>query len=83
MNLKQMLTQIANARADALHMMESEGFVFRVAPRTENLNERERWELLAFTLYTRLGQASATAEEALAALDEAKVSDEEWQRRHS
>ena len=84
-HLKDYLTKIANARADALAMIESEGYVFRAG--NEPITDAERWEKLAFTLHTRLGVVSATAEEALAALladvPDDMVDDAEWQRRHS
>lgn len=81
--LHQILTEMAHARADALAMMEREGFRFTNVGVEPQRNEAERWEKLAFTLYTEIAEMSSAAEEALAALEPDKVSDEEWARRHS
>jgi hypothetical protein len=80
--LHQILTEMAHARADALAMIEAEGFRFTSTGEPPR-NDAERWEKLAFSLYTDIAAMSAAAEEALYALEPDKVSDEEWQRRHS
>ena len=56
---------------EALQMIRAQGFVFKTDLTKANLTESERWEKLAFSLYSRLVEASTTANNAYEVLREA------------
>ncbi len=68
--LRKFVNQVSAAQAEALSTIRTNSFTFRTDLRRNDLSGPERWEKLAFTLYTRLVDLSQKAEQVLA---------EEWE----
>ncbi len=71
-----LLTRMSAFTSTTLEMLQREGYVFARFPR--NLQEQppvtdgERWEALAFSLYSDMAQASSDAEQLLIEIREAR-----------
>lgn len=64
---REALERIAQVQPDTLAMIEHNGFVFRtpLGKPDEDRTEAERWEKLAFSIYTRLCEVDAVVRDAL------------------
>lgn len=66
------LIKLASGSKDALDIITKHGFVFKTDLTRKDLNEAERWEKLAFSLYSEIVGHSTLAEHALEEIAEHK-----------
>ncbi len=65
LEMESALRLIESKQKEAIEMIKRNGFVFQTPLGKQELSEVERWEKLAFTLYTEICEISHIARQAL------------------